>query len=559
MPSFLSALIRSPIGKNRLTLRLKFWLDTLRGRNEFVFHGRRLRKIPRLTVAPADRKHVLIPTVFFLDRGLAWQTTIAKALEVRGHEVVFMPLDLHFPRRNALYFDEQDHGFITPFYNLYTQTLLRGFGAAIRPYGDFGSTATFEQNRARVADLDETACRAFRDRDLPLGQMAVNPLIHYFRCGPQRMDARMLDAYRDYLAIGMILSDLIERAFDELKPDIVLTLNGSFLDSQLHLAHGRKRNIRVVTFEAGFMLNTLMLGVNEPIISFPMSRYVPPEYAGYRLTAEQNRQLDGYLDSRRRGKENIFDYWGTPVLDRQEALKQLGLPDRSTPDILFTNLLWDSAMLDCDVAFENQLDWIAETIDFYRANPDRTLLIRIHPAEVNPPHLESQDKIEDQVRARFPTLPKNVIVIPATSSISSYPLAELSNLTLVYSSTAGLESVILGKNVLVAGKTHYRDQGFTLDITSKNQYRKLLAEQARRSPDQTLVEAARKYAFFFFFGFMIPFPLVTERPTTAANQVSFNFTDESALLPGRDAGLDFVIEMLLGRTGYADRLRTFIR
>ncbi len=548
----------SVLAKNVVTLRLKYLLDAVRGRNRFINHGRVLKKIPHRPTDPAAKKKVLFPTIFYLDRGLAWQVTVAKALEVRGYDPMFMPLDLRFPRRNALYFDDQDaFGFMTRFYNLYTNTLLSGFHFTVTPYSSYGNAERFNGYRARVGGLTLDECKTFTHEGLPLGKMALNPLIHYFRCSTMSVaQPKIVEAYKDYLAIGMVLRDVIAKAYDSLKPDVVFTLNGSFLDGQIQLALAKQRGIRVITFEAGFMLNTIMLGVDEPITDFPMSKYLPSGYAEYALTTEQDAWLDDYLKSRSQGKNSVFDYWGKPTFDHARIRAEIGLPAGVTPDILFTNILWDSAMLDCDIAFASQIDWIFETIRFYKNHPERTLLIRIHPAEVNPPNLESADKVQDRVTREFPSLPKNVIVISPTSTISSYPLTEMSNLSLVYSSTAGLESAIMGKPTVVSGRCHYRGRGFTHDIGSKEQYLSVLSNPRLPMDKAGMIRDARKYAYFFFFGFMVPFELVIERPTNARESVSFNYASEEELLPGRSKGLDFVIDVLFDRSGYRERLRT---
>ena len=54
--------------------------------------------------------------------------------------------------------------------------------------------------------------------------------------------------------------------------------------------------------------------------------------------------------------------------------------------------------------------------------------------------------------------------LPADSRLSSYTLGRMSRFALVYTSTLGLELACAGVPVVVAGDTHYRDLGFTLDV-----------------------------------------------------------------------------------------------
>jgi len=433
-------LLQSSIVRNTATLYVKFYIDNFFRKNSFLTFAKKITKIPHQKIEGSEKKIILFPTAFFLDRGLAWQTAIAKALEVRGHTVVFMPLDIRFPKRNGLYFDTHNGKFIVEYYKLYTKTLLKSFSFQIRWYSEFDVMNEYATHRVHLEKLSWEELRAYTYEDLPLGKIALNPLMHHFRCSAQRRNEEMTDAYRDYIAISIILCQTITRALDVLRPDIIYTLNGSFLDSALHIELAKRRGIRVITFEAGFMLNSLMLGVNESIISFPLSKYLPPEYQSYTLSPQQEAQLNTYLQTRSKGKDCVFDYWGNPIFDHEKIRTQLNIRAQSKPDILFTNLLWDSAMLDSDILFTSQQEWIIETIRYYEKHPEKQLLVRIHPAEEKPPELESMDKIMDMIHSVFHKLPKNVILIPPSSTISSYPLTEISNKILVYSSTAGLRA-----------------------------------------------------------------------------------------------------------------------
>ena len=76
--------------------------------------------------------------------------------------------------------------------------------------------------------------------------------------------------------------------------------------------------------------------------------------------------------------------------------------------------------------------------------------------------------------------------------------------------TVGLEMALKGLPVIVAGKTHYRDRGFTSDPNSWVEYFKLLGtilekpKQFRLTKEK--VNLAWKYAYHFFFTFPLPFP-----------------------------------------------------
>jgi hypothetical protein len=104
-------------------------------------------------------------------------------------------------------------------------------------------------------------------------------------------------------------------------------------------------------------------------------------------------------------------------------------------------------------------------------------------------------------------------------------LIEIADLGIVYTTTVGLEMAMSGVPVVVAGQTHYRNKGFTLDPDSWDSYFALLDQAIRRLADNHLqngnpqdrhtasfhleraqVEQAWNYAYRFFFEFPLPFP-----------------------------------------------------
>ena len=71
-------------------------------------------------------------------------------------------------------------------------------------------------------------------------------------------------------------------------------------------------------------------------------------------------------------------------------------------------------------------------------------------------------------------LNNNSICFSANNKVNSYEIIKESELVLVYNSTIGIESAILGRRVLAAALTHYSDIGFVDSFKNKFQYLKEL-------------------------------------------------------------------------------------
>jgi capsule polysaccharide export protein KpsC/LpsZ len=167
---------------------------------------------------------------------------------------------------------------------------------------------------------------------------------------------------------------------------------------------------------------------------------------------------------------------------------------------LFTNLVWDSAVLRQDLAFKSIVDWIVAAIEEFRLRPNDELVVRIHPAETKLSGRESREQMESAIRRRIEVLPNNVVIVPSTDPTSSYVLMREADFGLVYSSTSGMEMALSGKPVVVAAKTHYRGKGFTVDVGTPTEFSHAIGDLIE-NPQAFVpnLELAQKYAYLFFF------------------------------------------------------------
>ncbi len=108
------------------------------------------------------------------------------------------------------------------------------------------------------------------------------------------------------------------------------------------------------------------------------------------------------------------------------------------------------------------------------------------------------------------SLPAHFRLIEAQDPINTYDLIELADLGMVYTTTTGMEMAMSGVPVIVAGQTHYRGKGFTLDPDSWQSHEdlveKVLAAPAEHKLNRSQVDSAWKYAYHFFFDYPCQFP-----------------------------------------------------
>ncbi len=370
----------------------------------------------------------------------------------------------------------------------------------------------------------------------PLGALVDIPVKWFLMAAELDDDPLAPLTTRRFLRTARRLVRGIEAALDRIDPDVVVLCNGLFVFEAVCWEVCRRRGISVVTYERGFIKETLVIRRDAAACMLDIDEV----WAARRprpLDPAEEARLDEYLDARAHGRQTIDRFWVAP---RFVAPDRRG---RGRLVALFTNLTWDSAVIGQEVAFESIQAWVAHVVEAFGRRPEHELVIRIHPAEVKLSGKQTREPMGRFLAERFPELPANVRVIAADDPTSSYPLMEACDIGMVFTSTTGLELALAGKPVIVAGRTHYRGKGFTVDVSDPDELDgaldKLLADPAALAPDVDLV---RRYAHAFFFEAPVRSPGVEEHILGLA-RITIGDLDE--LAPGRDPDIDRMCDLVL--------------
>ena len=488
-----------------------------------------------------DRPRIL----FFTFRGwsthVAWDATIAAALRLRGADVRFFTCGKRVPLCEIT----THHASPPTPCNLcapYIHRALAAWRLSVTRVRDLITPGEIAQIQRQVAAIPFEKYSEFTLDGLPVGKW-VTTSVRWFLCsGTIGDDDLSRRTYRDFLASGAIMTRVGARLLDAVRPDKLYLLNGLFFAERIMLELSLARGLPVVTYESGFMPDTLVFAHNRIAPYYELDDEWR-RYADVPLTLAESAQLDEYLSARKSGAKDAAKYFPSIEKDERAIRTRLGLQPNKKLIVAFTNILWDSAILDRDRAFVSMMDWLDETIRYFASRTDSQLVIRIHPAEVRLAMQESREQVTHVLRARYPNLPAHITIIPPESDLSSYTLMRLADIGLVYTSTAGLEMALDGKTVIVAGLTHYAGKGFTHDVDQRAEYLASLNNLADLAPlSAEAVEKARRYAYLFFFRFMLPFPPLTMLPR---GRLRFNFDTLGDLRPGHWAELDLICDAIL--------------
>jgi hypothetical protein len=295
------------------------------------------------------------------------------------------------------------------------------------------------------------------------------------------------------------------------RPDVLILPNGAILEYEAVHRAARYLNIPTVTFEFFDVAERTWIAQNTDAMHQDTNA-LWAKRKDQPLTAEQMAELQEFFTARKGPKDAnrlVIRYQGIPTQGAEKIRQELGLDDRPVV-LLPTNVIGDSLTLGRQVFSETMTEWLEKTALYFASRPDLQFVVRIHPGEL----ITKAPSVAEVVKKVLPELPEHIHLIPAEAKVNTYDLIEASSLGVVYTTTAGLEMVLSGLPVIVAGKTHYRGRGFTLDPDSWKSFFDLLdrfhpsnnGSDGDMQPHATQVDLAWNYAYRYFIEFPHPFP-----------------------------------------------------
>ncbi|MGO9971708.1 MAG: hypothetical protein ACLP01_02520 [Solirubrobacteraceae bacterium] len=353
-------------------------------------------------------------------------------------------------------------------------------------------------------------------------------------------------ALRSYVYSGLIACFALDRLIEESAPDVMMVFNARQSSTRIAFELARARNIRVITHERGPRHETLGLQENRKSVSIA---YLPEywmQWGDVPLTRDELVAVRTHMADREHGRKLAWKPFTAAPEPVREVRARVGLSADRPTWVLFTSSDDEiAADEERSSPFASQDDWIEATVEHARRNPDIDLVIRVHPnigsrrsSGVNHQQLESMRRIKQG-------LPANALMIDADDEISSYSLMDMCSVGLVWASTVALELACKGKVAVVTASNHVWGMPFVRTVEDPSRYEELLDPLYELPPEATSPEIMRlalRFAYGFYFRWPVSFPLV-EMPTPHEGRLAYTTLD--ALAPGRDAGLDRCVRILL--------------
>ena len=505
----------------------------------------RMRQLYARATAPLPTA----PTVLFWVPGgmsllLHVETAIAAALKLRGYNVHAVICDSTY---SACVRREATDGI--PFENwreLCTscipsnRAVLDLMGIPYSSVGDFVPAKTRKALRARAEQCTPDNVLELTHKGVAIGSNVVSSLIRYRRGLPIDIDDKIV---REYAYAALITAEAARTAIDKLQPVRVFMSHGIYVDWGPALNTSLMHHVPVTTWKSSYLSARFYLHhvTDGKLDTYKLSDSAWRERATTPLTDAEEKRLQDVLHSR---------YHQPVAFDMPRLHRTMGETERFRSAYrvepgkpvwgIMSHINWDSVSDYAPMAYPSFDEWMIDTIEQVSRITDAQWLIKIHPVEAS---YDRQVGVERLIETRFPNLPPHVKLIPATEEISPLEFFGMLDGGVTVYGTSGLELVLLGKPVILAGEAHYAGKGFTEDGLDVASYRKLLERAGRIGPlsaEQTAL--ARQYAYSVFLQRQIPLPVVRD-----PNSLWWNLQHDKRelLLPGVNPFVDFICEKVV--------------
>ena len=426
------------------------------------------------------------------------------------------------------------------------------FPAAYRMYKQLGVTVHRYSELVSSLELKEaeyistqTPCEqigAFKLEDIAVGEHAMAGTLRFYARGDLEGEPYAEAVLRRYFKAALLTTYAMRRLLKSFSFESCVFHHGIYVPQGLIGEVCRHKGIRVVNWNPAYRKKCFIFSHNDTYHYTMMSEPVD-SWLNLTWNNTAENELESYLQSRWKGTGDWIWFHEKPNFNLDAIAAELGI-DFSKPCIgMLTSVMWDAVLHYPSNAFKDMREWVMYSIDYFIRHPELQLIIRIHPAEIRGT-LPSRQRMFDEIKKVYPSLPKNIIIIPPESRVSTYAVMLKCEAIIIYNTKMGIELAPSGIPVIVAGEAWVRNKGFAIDVNNPQQYHEALDKLPLKEkiPAEKVLKA-KKYAFHFFFRRMIPLECMEQNKGIPPYRI--NISSFGDLLPGKSQGLDIICNGIL--------------
>ena len=477
-----------------------------------LLQNRRLARLSRQVARHAQPDPQQKPVAFFntssrlggLSQNAAFSQLTAWGLQLAGVPVIHFACRAGMSRC-VLGTDPDDHTADPPCQMCIAQSerLL-----ASAPVGWF----TYQRDEylaAALKGLDFDALSKFQYQSdnwqaaIPLGRLVLPSLRWALRRHHLPDDAATRHQMREYILSAYHVAGEFDRFLQQENPHAVVLFNGLQFPEAAARWVAHQGDIPTITHEVSFRPFSAFFTRGDAT-AYPIE--IPADFS---LTDEQNARLDAYLSQRFQGEFTMAGIRFWPEMEKLDGdfLEQADQFEHIVP--VFTNVVFDTSQIHANVIFKQMFAWLDLILDVIREHPETLFVIRAHPDEKRPgTRKQSRESVSDWVARNGVDQLPNVVFIDSQEYLSSYDLIRRAKFVMVYNSSIGLESTLLGVPVLCGGEARYTQYPIVHFPQTQQGYRQK-AEEFLSAASLDVPEAFRKNArrFYYYQLYRVSLPL----------------------------------------------------
>lgn len=477
---------------------------------------------------PAEVKgDVLLPVIEGSNRNAYRYYIFAHAFRTRGYRPI-VPLcdaDLDLCMRKSL---DWDSDAVCNLCHHYGREMAEAFGVETIPLGELLPMAPgYDLDRFFQSDPPE-----YRGIDVSgFARASVRKQVRRYHLD---LDGDDRETFRRYLQTACQLVDVTYTLFDRYDIRACLANDNAYVYGGIPLAVADEHGIVGYSHKRGHRDETIQFGrtTNRSTLPPYEDMSVLEAMVDEPLSPDQEAVVEEIMAGRKSGETTRHKYSTT-------LEKSVDWDDRGPVAGMFTNLIWDASLETDEAPYPDVFDWIADTVEWFLDHPDRRLVVKTHPAEAK---RGTNESIEAWIRDEYGPLPDNVMLLPPDTDVNTYQLIRDLDVGLVYNSTVGMEMAYEGKPVVVAGETHYRNLGFTLEVDGPADYLATLADLDSLRPPEDVGPRVRRYLYHYYVRKLIDFPYYSTDPETF--EIRLHPVSHEDVTPGNET-FDLIVDRVL--------------
>jgi hypothetical protein len=386
---------------------------------------------------------------------------------------------------------------------------------------------------------DGWSCFIYDDWDF--GLMAENILVNNYVVADYKLIKKHEELGRSHLRNLLLCKFACEKIITQISPDRIISNDSFYGMWKIWELLAKKYSIPFYSHWSGTRFGGWTYAYNDAAMNLNFSKSWN-NYSKVPLTNNEINRVEKWLEDRALGKDMIIDTASLQSFKNENV--DFSNLDKSKPiALLSANVSWDLAALNKEVFYESMMDWIIDTIDWFKVHSEYQLIIKSHPAEFFPGIPETKETVISVIKKQFSELPSNIFILSPKANISFYDLISFSTIGLVYTSTVGLEMAARAIPVISIGRSHYRGYGFTLDPDSRVKYFSILDDVLKGEKNiefEKVKDLSYKFIKFNFFHYFCKNDLIEFKEGTGEG-INIKINKIQDLYKGRNKHFDYVL------------------